>query len=330
MRRTFGLFTLAAVAVAAWAATGPSGLLADYAKSINSAQSLSTSYMVQEVGGVMTRYQVDLKKPNLARIEEPDRVVVADGSQITTFEKTQKIYYKQPETDASLAELFKTDALNPWAGFFTPDAYKPTASRDIGSVQKGSDTFSEVEAQYGPAGAKTVTYYLDPTDKITRREEIVEANGSQKTTRILRTRSLELNGAQKPDLFTFVAPEGTQEVSYADIVGAKWFTDLAEAKKAAKSSNRKIFVDFMATWCGPCKMLQHEVLETSQFKKIASSKLVLLRIDVDAQKDVASEYGIEAMPTQMVLDADGKVLNKTVGYGGPDMFYTFLNSSIGG
>jgi thioredoxin-related protein len=36
------------------------------------------------------------------------------------------------------------------------------------------------------------------------------------------------------------------------------------------------------------------------------------------------------MPTQMVLDSDGKVLNKIVGYLDPATFYSFLNSSLGG
>jgi thiol-disulfide isomerase/thioredoxin len=330
MRKPLGFLFIGALVAVAVAKIGSSTALADYAKSINGAQSLSTTFIFQQVGGVLERYSVDLKKPNLARIDEPDRLVVADGSQITTFLRAQKTYYKQPETPESLAALFRTDALESWAGFFTPDAYRPTVSRDLGTAQKGQQTYTAVEAQYGPAGQKTVTYYLDQTDKIARREEIVEANGGDKSTYVLRTSAFELNTPQRPGLYAFAAPDGTQEVSYEDVVGAKWFTSLSEAEAAAKKANRKILVDFFATWCGPCKRLQHEVLETSTFKKIASEKLILLRIDVDEQKDVSSEFGITAMPTQMVLDSDGKVLNKIVGYLDPATFYSFLNSSLGG
>ena len=34
------------------------------------------------------------------------------------------------------------------------------------------------------------------------------------------------------------------------------------------------------------------------------------------------------MPTQMVLDKNGNVLGKTVGYGGPDAFYEFLRAYL--
>ena len=77
-------------------------------------------------------------------------------------------------------------------------------------------------------------------------------------------------------------------------------------------------------------MLEDEVLDTSKFKNYAASKLILCRIDVDAQPEVSQQFGITAMPTQMVLDPQGNVINKLVGYGGPDMFYTFLNGAVGG
>ena len=76
-------------------------------------------------------------------------------------------------------------------------------------------------------------------------------------------------------------------------------------------------------------MLDADVLQTERFKDLATKKLVLLRIDVDAQKSIASMYGIEAMPTQMVLDKNGQVVAKTVGYGGPDAFYSFLMPALG-
>ncbi len=67
--------------------------------------------------------------------------------------------------------------------------------------------------------------------------------------------------------------------------------------------NKVVLVDFTATWCGPCKILApslHE-LETEM-----SGKFVLLKVDVDRDKPVATEMNIAAMPT-LVLYKDGVV-----------------------
>jgi len=53
-----------------------------------------------------------------------------------------------------------------------------------------------------------------------------------------------------------------------------------------------------------------------------------VKIDVDLQPAVSKAYGITAMPTQMVLAADGSVVKSTIGYGGPGPFYAFLNSAL--
>lgn len=329
MLKVLGLVAVAGGVGLAIAASVVSPTLDSFAKSINAAKSLSVTYTYQSVEGVRSEYTVDLKKPNLARIDEPGKTVVADGSTITIFDKAKNIFFKQPETDEALKGVLVPDALHIWSGFFTPNAYQPTTSRDLGPVAKGGTSFDAVEAQYGPNAANVTTYYIDPGDKIVRQARFDEANGDQKATYILRARSLSVNGAQAADLFTFTPPDSAREVSYAEMMGAKWYTSITEAKAAASASGRKIFVDFFATWCGPCHMLEDEVLDTPKFKDIAASKLILCRIDVDAQQDVSQQFGITAMPTQMILDPQGNVLNKLVGYGGPDMFYSFLNGTIG-
>ncbi|MBN9504367.1 MAG: hypothetical protein BGO01_12015 [Armatimonadetes bacterium 55-13] len=109
---------------------------------------------------------------------------------------------------------------------------------------------------------------------------------------------------------------------------ARWFTDLEEAKALAAKTGKKVFVDFMASWCGPCKMLDRDVFQKEDWKKM-SKYLVFCKIDVDEQKSVASAYNITAMPTQMVLAADGSVLATKVGYANPSDFYAFVNGALG-
>lgn len=303
-------------------------LLSSFATSIHDAKSLKTEYVMQEIGGTRDEYSVALKKPNLARIDSPNQLVVADGKDITTFDKNAKTYYKQPETPELLNGLFGGDPVKTWGGFFNLGAYQATAVQDLGPTQKGDKSYDAVKTQTDKAGNKTVTYFLDQSDKIARQVEFKAIHGSDSSTQILRTRSLDVNGVGDDSLFTFAAPAGASEVSLADMLAGKWYTSLAEAEKVAAAQHTQIFIDFMATWCGPCKMLQAQVLDTDQFKKIAAQKkLVLCRIDTDLNPDLMTKYGIDAIPVQAVVDQDGNMISKTVGYGSPSSFYSWLNGA---
>jgi thiol-disulfide isomerase/thioredoxin len=326
MRRVLGIISLAAAAVAVAGTSGNS--LAGFASAINGAKSLSANYTVTPVGGAADTYTVVVKKPNMARIETPLQLIVADGKTLTTFDKGAKTYFKKPQTDEELAGLFASDELNVWAGFFKLDAYKPVRTRDLGVRNRKGMNLSGVEAAYDAAGKKTVTYFLNQQDKVVRQAQIDLNDPSGKTTFILDTKSLTLDTNPGDATFTFDAPSDAREVSVDEMNAAKWYTDLNEAKRVAAASGKKLFVDFMAEWCGPCKLLERDVLRTERFKSL-SKKLVFVKIDVDAQPGVAKAYGIEAMPTQMVLASDGSVVSKTVGYGGAHPFYSWLLGAIG-
>jgi thioredoxin len=141
---------------------------------------------------------------------------------------------------------------------------------------------------------------------------------------LLDTKQMAVAASADAALFAFKAPEGSRELSLEEMMSDKWYHDLDEAKEVASKTGRKIFVDFYATWCGPCKMLAAEVFPLPEFKKLSKS-LVFCKIDVDAQKSVAQQYKITAMPTQMVLNADGSVVETKIGYGGVQDFFNFIN-----
>lgn len=67
---------------------------------------------------------------------------------------------------------------------------------------------------------------------------------------------------------------------------------------------------FWAPWCEPCKMVRAEIKHASQTFK---DKVKIVRIDVDAVKDVARQYDIMAVPT-LLFFKDGKPLKRIIGY----------------
>ncbi len=64
-------------------------------------------------------------------------------------------------------------------------------------------------------------------------------------------------------------------------------------------------VDFSASWCGPCRMLE-PILEEY------SSDVNVLQVDVDEFGDLTMIFGIMSVPTLMAY-RDGKLLNKSIG-----------------
>lgn len=72
--------------------------------------------------------------------------------------------------------------------------------------------------------------------------------------------------------------------------------------------NKKVLIDFYATWCGPCKMLGL-VLERVSEENIID----IYKVDVDISSDLASEYNIYSVPT-LILFEDGKEVKRVSGF----------------
>merc|ERR1711907_127594 len=62
---------------------------------------------------------------------------------------------------------------------------------------------------------------------------------------------------------------------------------------ALKESDKTVFVDFTATWCGPCRFIGPYFEELAEQNPEAE----FVSVDVDEMKDISEECGIRAMPT---------------------------------
>ena len=68
--------------------------------------------------------------------------------------------------------------------------------------------------------------------------------------------------------------------------------------------DQPVLVDFYATWCGPCKMMQPILTETAG--KVGQ-KAKIIKIDIDKNPMAASRFQVKSVPT-LVLFQKGKVV----------------------
>lgn len=80
-------------------------------------------------------------------------------------------------------------------------------------------------------------------------------------------------------------------------------------QSAVLESSKTVLLDFWAVWCGPCKMIAPIVEQIAQER----SDIVVGKVDVDQEMELAVKFGITSIPTLLVFK-NGAVAATSVGY----------------
>lgn len=78
--------------------------------------------------------------------------------------------------------------------------------------------------------------------------------------------------------------------------------------QTSKATNKLIVVYFTASWCGPCRKMEPAIDEFAA----KYSDVEFAKIDVDKLFDVSCEYGVQTMPTFLLM-RKGNVIDKVTG-----------------
>ena len=91
-------------------------------------------------------------------------------------------------------------------------------------------------------------------------------------------------------------------------------------KTEVMQSDKTDLIDFWAEWCGPCRMMSPVIDEVAE----TLSDVKVCKVNVDEASDLASMFGIESIPTLVVIK-NGQTVNKSIGLISKEQVLQLLN-----
>ncbi len=105
-----------------------------------------------------------------------------------------------------------------------------------------------------------------------------------------------------------------------------WSSILAQAK----AEDKLIFVDAYTTWCGPCKKMDRDVFPQMEVGSFYNAMFINVKMDMEKGQGIklARDYNVNAFPTFLFIDGDGKIMHRTAGFHDVNEFLALGNEAV--
>ena len=98
---------------------------------------------------------------------------------------------------------------------------------------------------------------------------------------------------------------------------SNWYDDLGEGMEVSQDTGKPVLVLYTADWCESCHQFKREVLGAPQIVSYLRREYVCVKIDLTDRagpnQEMASEFGVRAIPTIQIFDARGRPIGSRVG-----------------
>lgn len=110
-----------------------------------------------------------------------------------------------------------------------------------------------------------------------------------------------------------VAVAEANEANAEATANVQWLS-YSEGMETLQSGENLGFLHFYTDWCGFCKKMEEETFSVKEISDYLNQNFIPIKVDAEAQKDLARQYGANQYPANIFLSPDGDVIAGRPGY----------------
>jgi|WetSurMetagenome_2_1015567.scaffolds.fasta_scaffold00018_3 thiol-disulfide isomerase/thioredoxin len=107
-----------------------------------------------------------------------------------------------------------------------------------------------------------------------------------------------------------------------------WLRNYEAAKTLAAKTDKLIIMDFWASWCNPCTVMEDKLWGNEEMKKLAAN-FVFLKLNSDYDLKQVSQYGVRAIPRVIVITAGEEILLDKLGFLNAESYLVYFRALPG-
>jgi len=108
----------------------------------------------------------------------------------------------------------------------------------------------------------------------------------------------------------------------------EWRTDYVQAQRDAQRLQLPMLIHFHAEWCSPCRRMDREVLRAPQLTRMLGRQVIAIKVDSDRNPRLVKKYGIRALPSDVIVDPQGRKLQQSTGLLSRSVYIARLSTAI--